>query len=280
MTDRYAIIGHPVAHSKSPEIHAAFARETSQDLSYERILAPLDDFRQTITAWCEGGAAGANITLPFKFEAFEFATERTARALRGGAVNTLKFDGGKIIGDNTDGIGLCRDIVDNLRFPIAGKRVLLVGAGGAAHGVAAELLHAMPSRLAITNRTQHKAEAIVEHLAKGEGEGKNNFCALSLAALPAARFDLIINATSASLSDNLPLVPSACFAENCLAYDMMYGMSPTPFLIHAANNGACTADGLGMLVEQAAESFALWRGVRPSTAPVLAMLRQSPAVSG
>ena len=275
MTDRYAIIGNPVAHSKSPEIHAEFARETRQNLSYERVLAPLDNFRQAINAWRNSGAAGANITLPFKLEAFEFATERTARARRGGAVNTLKFNSGKIIGDNTDGVGLCRDIVDNLGFPIAGKRVLLLGAGGAAHGVAGALLDAAPSLLAITNRTLHKAEAIVEHLAGNDTV--RNFRVLPLAALPASRFDLIINATSASLSDSLPLVPTSSFAEGCLAYDMMYGMAQTPFLMLAANSGARTADGLGMLVEQAAESFMLWRGVRPSTAPVLAMLRQAQA---
>ena len=275
MTDRYAIIGNPVAHSKSPEIHAAFARETRQDLSYERMLAPLDNFRQTVNAWRSSGAAGANITLPFKLEAFEFATERTARAHRGGAVNTLKFDSGKIIGDNTDGVGLCRDIVDNLGFAIAGKRVLLLGAGGAAHGVAGALLDEGPALLAITNRTLHKAEAIVEQLVGNDNA--HNFRVLSLAALPASRFDLIINATSASLSDSLPLVPTSSFAEGCLAYDMMYGMAQTPFLMLAANSGARTADGLGMLVEQAAESFMLWRGVRPATAPVLTMLRQAQA---
>jgi shikimate dehydrogenase len=277
MTDRYAVIGHPVAHSKSPEIHAAFARETHQDLSYERVLAPLDKFRQTISAWRDSGAAGANITLPFKLEAFEFATVRTARASRGGAVNTLKFEGAEIVGDNTDGVGLCRDIVDNLGFAIAGKRVLLVGAGGAAHGVAGALLDAGPALLAITNRTLGKAEAIVEQLT---GDGAScEFRALELAALPAARFDLIINATSASLNANLPLVPVSCFAEYSLAYDMMYGMTETPFLKLAANSGARTADGLGMLVEQAAESFTLWRGLKPSTAPVLAMLRQAQAVA-
>ena len=277
MTDRYAIIGNPVAHSKSPEIHAAFARETRQDLSYERMLAPLDNFRQTVNAWRSSGAAGANITLPFKLEAFEFATERTVRAHRGGAVNTLKFDRGRIIGDNTDGVGLCRDIIDNQGFAIVGKRILLVGAGGAARGVAGALLDAGPALLAITNRTLSKAEALVEHLA-GSGV-ERNFRVLSPAALSTSRFDLIINATSASLSDSLPQVPTSCFAESCLAYDMMYGMAQTPFLLLAANSGARTADGLGMLVEQAAESFMLWRAVRPSTAPVLATLRQAQAGS-
>ena len=272
MKDRYAIIGHPVAHSKSPEIHAAFARATGQDMSYERILAPLDAFGKTIVSWRDSGAAGANVTLPFKLDAFEFATTRTARALRGGAVNTLKFEGEKIIGDNTDGVGLCRDIVDNLAFPINGKRVLLLGAGGAARGVAGALLDTAPGLLSISNRTLAKAEAIVLQLARGAATQKLN--ALSLAALPDAKFDLIINATSASLNDSLPLVPPNCFADGCLAYDMMYGLEQTPFLLMAASYGARTADGLGMLVEQAAESFFLWRGVRPHTAPVLAMLRQ------
>ena len=278
MTDRYAIIGHPVAHSKSPEIHAAFARETGQDLSYERVLAPLDAFPKAIASWRDSGAAGANVTVPFKLEAFAFATERTARALRGGAVNTLKFDGEKIIGDNSDGVGLCRDIVDNLAFPIIGKRVLLVGAGGAARGVAGALLDAAPRLLCITNRTLKKAELIVEELARGDAP--HNLNALSLAALPDAQFDLIINATSASLNNSLPLVPPKCFADGCLAYDMMYGLAHTSFLLMAAGYGARAADGLGMLVEQAAESFFLWRGVRPKTAPVLAMLRRPPGSGG
>lgn len=273
MTDRYAIIGHPVAHSKSPEIHAAFARETRQDLTYERLLAPLTEFLQTVMAWRTSGAAGANITLPFKMQAFEFATDRTERARRGGAVNTLKFEGDRVIGDNTDGIGLCRDIIDNLGFAIEGKRVLLLGAGGAARGVVGALLDAAPQHLAISNRTLAKAEAIVKRF--GIDGANPDFAVLPPSELPSARFDLIINATSASLGQDLPVVPTTCFAAGCLAYDMMYGMGQTPFLAVAANAAARTADGLGMLVEQAAESFMLWRGVRPSTAPVLAMLRQA-----
>ncbi len=274
MTDRYAVIGNPVAHSKSPEIHAAFAREFGLDIHYERVLSPLDKFASTVIAWRDGNsAAGANVTLPFKMEAFALATEHTARARRGGAVNTLKFDGARIIGDNTDGAGLCRDIVDNLGFEFSGKRVLLLGAGGAARGVAGALADAAPALLAISNRTQGKAEELAAKLAADVAA-----CDIKVIAaekLTTNRFDLIINATATSLNDDLPLVPAACFVEGGLAYDMMYGMVDTPFLKLAASRGARTADGLGMLVEQAAESFMLWRGLRPSTAPVMASLREA-----
>ncbi len=276
MTDRYAVIGNPVAHSKSPEIHAAFARETGQDMRYERVQAPPDKFSQTVLAWRDSPAAGANVTLPFKVEAFALATVRTARAIRGGAVNTLKFEGNEIIGDNTDGVGLCRDIADNHGFAMAGKRVLLLGAGGAARGVAGALVDAAPAVLAISNRTLGKAEALVASLAT-----ERDRCEISVVnmdTLLASRFDLIINATSTSIGEALPPVPPACFVEGGLAYDMMYGMGETPFLKLGASRGARTADGLGMLVEQAAESFMLWRGLRPSTAPVLAALRQGQIV--
>lgn len=270
MTDRYAIVGHPVAHSKSPQIHALFARETGQDMSYERLLAPVDDFRNAIEIFRQSGAKGANVTLPFKLEAFRYASELSERSRLAGAVNTLRFDDEAIWGDNTDGIGLCDDLTKNLRVVLTGARILIIGAGGAARGVVGPLLTAEPSQLAITNRTHARAEEIADAFA---AVGKTQVAALSLAQLPAQRFDLVINATSASLAEDLPPVPVSCFGEAALAYDMMYGIGQTPFLALAEKAGARTADGLGMLVEQAAESFHIWRGVRPATAPVIERLR-------
>ena len=282
MTYRYAIIGNPVSHSKSPDIHREFAREMGLSISYEHLLSPLDGFIQTVGAFRSAGllpAAGANITMPFKIDAYNYATELTARALRGGAVNTLKFDGANILGDNTDGVGLCADIERNLGFKITGARVLVMGAGGAVRGVLGNLWDASPALLAITNRTFIKAEAIAKQFndakssGAGAGDNKEKIRVMALKELPAQQFDLIINATSASLAESLPLVPVASFAPGALAYDMMYGKGQTPFLMLAASASARTADGLGMLVEQAAESFYVWHGLRPSTVPVLAMLR-------
>ena len=270
MVDRYAVIGHPVAHSRSPEIHAAFAQECGQNIQYERLLAPLAGFVETVEAFRQNGAMGANVTLPFKIEAFNYANQCTARAERGGSVNTLSFDNHEIVGDNTDGIGLCRDIVRNLDQPLQGAKILLIGAGGAARGVVGALLDCLPETLAITNRTPAKAQAIVEDM----GWGKS-FCALGLAELPSRRFDVLINATSASLTAELPLLPVACFGQHALAYDMMYGKGLTPFLALAVSAGARASDGLGMLVEQAAEAFYVWRGVRPSTQPVIERLKKS-----
>ncbi len=287
--DYYAVIGNPVAHSKSPEIHAAFAHQTGQAISYVRLLAPLDGFSQTVDTFrtehpevidANGGAdsvgrcGGANITVPFKLDAFRYATELTPRARRAGAVNTLKFDGAIVLGDITDGVGLCSDLEKNLGFSLEGARILMLGAGGAARGVLGNLLDANPSLLAITNRTINKAEAVAAQF--NDANNSTKICVLTLSDLPKHSFDLIINATSASLSDDLPLVPISCFAGSgtrpALAYDMMYGRE-TPFLKLSASAGARSSDGLGMLVEQAAESFYLWRGIRPNTAPVLAFLR-------
>lgn len=270
MTDRYAVVGNPVAHSRSPEIHAMFARECGADMQYERLLAPATEFAATVDAFRISGASGANVTLPFKLEAFDYADARTARAERGRSVNTLRFDANEIVGDNTDGVGLCRDIVSNIGQPLLGARILLVGAGGAARAVIDALLDFQPATLVITNRTPDKAQAIVE-----EFNARNVFYAIGLSELPSRRFDVLINATSASLTASLPLVPTTCFDKNALAYDMMYGKGLTPFLTLAASTGARTADGLGMLVEQAAEAFFVWRGIRPSTAPVLKFMRQS-----
>ena len=268
MTDRYAVIGHPVAHSRSPEIHAAFAREAGQTIVYDRLLAPLDGFLATVEVFRASGALGANVTLPFKLEAYGYANELTERARQAGAVNTLKFDGAHILGDNTDGVGLCRDIVDNLEVPISGARILLIGAGGAARGVLGPLISAGPQTIAITNRTFSKADAIAKYFSS-----LGPIKAVSAGDLALQRFDILINATSASLSHSLPPVPVSCFQPGVLAYDMMYGEGPTPFMALAASAGARVADGLGMLVQQAAEAYFVWRGVRPATARVMAQLR-------
>jgi len=274
VTDRYAVIGNPVAHSKSPFIHAEFAGHTGQDLVYERVLAPLDGFAAAVDHFRAKGGLGLNVTLPFKLEAFALAQERGAHAWDAQAVNTLKFEGATIYGDNTDGIGLVRDIQANLAFPIAGRDVLLMGAGGAAQGALGMLLDAKPARLVVANRTPQKAERLAERLRHARGLGMALLSASGYAELTGQEFDLIVNSTSASLNDTVPELPDGVFARDCLAYDMMYGKGLTPFLEKALTQGAARlADGIGMLVEQAAESFFIWRGVRPQTGPVIAALK-------
>ncbi len=268
MTSHYAVFGNPVAHSRSPLIHAEFARQTGQDLDYRAILAPLDGFAAAIDRFREAGGAGANVTVPFKEEAFLLATRLTPRAEQAGAVNTLKFDNDGILGDNTDGAGLVRDLTLNLRQPLAGKSLLLMGAGGAARGVIGPLLAEQPGRLVLANRTVEKALQLAE-LFGGRISGA------PYAALAGQRFDVVINATAASLKGELPPLPEDLLHPGALAYDMMYG-SETPFMAWARQHGAeRVADGLGMLVEQAAESFFLWRGIRPDTAPVIASLKSA-----
>lgn len=266
--DRYAVIGNPVAHSKSPEIHAGFAAQMRQNLVYERLLAPLDGFGATVRKFIEEGGRGANVTVPFKLEAYALATVLSERAEAAGAVNTLKFDGEVIFGDNTDGVGLVTDIVRNAGVPMQGKKVLLLGAGGAARGSILPLLSQQPSSLTIANRTHAKA---VE-LARRFSNRYPNVQAAEFAALHEP-FDIIINSTSASLAAELPPLSPAAFDSATLAYDMMYGKEPTVFMRFALQRGAFARDGLGMLVEQAAESFFIWRGVRPDTAAVFAQLR-------
>jgi shikimate dehydrogenase len=274
VTDRYAVIGNPVAHSKSPFIHAEFAGQTDQDLVYERVLAPLDGFAAAVDTFRTEGGLGLNVTLPFKLEAFALAQERGSRAWDAQAVNTLKFEGATIYGDNTDGIGLVRDIQANLAFPIAGRDVLLMGAGGAAQGALGMLLDAKPARLVVANRTPQKAERLAERLRRSRGLGTALLSASAYAELTGQEFDLIVNSTSASLNDTVPELPDGVFGRDCLAYDMMYGKGLTPFLEKALTQGAARlADGIGMLVEQAAESFFIWRGVRPQTGPVIAALK-------
>ncbi|MDY0048220.1 MAG: shikimate dehydrogenase [Thauera propionica] len=271
--DRYAVIGHPIAHSKSPQIHAAFARQTAQDISYEAILAPLDGFVATVQAFRTAGGRGMNVTVPFKLEAFALADRHTPRARAAGAVNTLAFGADGILGDNTDGAGLVRDLTVNLGCALQGRRVLLLGAGGAARGAILPLLGERPAVLAIANRTMAKAEELVRAFAADAGETR--LSASSFAALAGQSFDVIINATAASLSDDVPPLPPGLYADGALAYDMMYGRGDTAFMAAARTDGAArVADGLGMLVEQAAESFTLWRGIRPDSRAVLAELRR------
>lgn len=265
--DRYAVIGHPVAHSKSPDIHARFASQTGQNIFYERLLAPLSGFVDTVHSFMREGGRGANVTVPFKLEAHAMATSLTARAKAAGAVNTLRFDGDAILGDNTDGIGLVADIVRNAGISLHGKRILLLGAGGAARGVVLPLLEQQPAELVIANRTVQKAEELAQQF---NAHGVVRAC--SFAALDTS-FDVVINATSASLAAEVPPIAPAVFGAGALAYDMMYGKEPTVFMCFASQHGAAVRDGLGMLVEQAAESFFVWRGVRPDTGPVLGTLR-------
>lgn len=269
--DKYCVFGNPIAHSKSPEIHAAYAAQSGQQLVYEKWLAPLDGFGTAVQAFIAAGGKGANVTVPFKLEAHKLATSLTMRAQAAGAVNTLVFGAdGSITGDNTDGAGLVTDIVQNAGVAIAGKRVLLLGAGGAARGVVLPILEHRPAALVIANRTVATAEALVTQFGALAGAGVLSAC--GFADVPGA-FDIVINATSASLSSELPPVPASAFAPGALALDMMYGAQPTVFLQFAASHGAVARDGLGMLVEQAAEAFLAWRGVRPHTAEVLQHLR-------
>lgn len=269
MPDRYAVIGNPVSHSKSPVIHAAFARATGQDLVYEPILAPLDGFRATVEAFQAAGGKGANVTLPFKLEAYALAAETSRRARLAHAANTLSFAAGGTRGDNTDGVGLVRDIEINLGVPIAGRRVLVMGAGGAARGVLGPLLERRPASLTLANRTPDKALELARQF-----DSCGPVAGSGYQALAGSSFDIVVNATSASLAGALPPLPASVFDAGALAYDMMYGSEPTRFLRWARQQGVThLADGLGMLVEQAAESFFIWRAVRPDTAPVIAMLR-------
>lgn len=272
IADRYAVIGNPIAHSKSPMIHDAFARNTAQALEYTRILAPMDSFVETVQAMIADGFKGANVTVPFKMEAFQLANQLTERAHDAGAVNTLIFNEAGIIGDNTDGAGIVRDIQENLQIPIAGKRVLLIGAGGAAEGVLHPILACSPSLLVITNRTLDKALTMVK---KVEEQGEYRFVSVNAYAfddLQGQEFDIVVNATSTGLTDTLLPLPPGVFATGSLAYDMMYGRT-TPFMKLAFEQGAQVSDGLGMLVEQAAEAFYVWRGIRPETSTVMQAIR-------
>jgi shikimate dehydrogenase len=268
--DRYAVFGNPIKHSKSPQIHAAFAAQTGQSLNYHAQLVAPGQFAAAARSFFESGGKGLNITVPFKLDAFEFTRELSGRARRAGAVNTLAVqEDGSIYGDNTDGVGLVRDINDNLGWEISGRRVLLLGAGGGVRGVLGPLLRRQPQLLVIANRSVDKAQQLARAFTDlGEIGG------CSFTALAGSRFDLIINGTSASLSGELPPLPDHMLSDNGCCYDLMYGAAPTPFMRWAASQAAwAVADGLGMLVEQAAESFCIWRGVRPNSKPVIELIR-------
>ncbi len=268
MTDRYAVIGNPIAQTKSPALHTAFARQCGQDMSYTAILAPIDGFAEAAGEFRRGGGKGLNVTIPFKVDAVMMADRLTERAQLAQAVNTLKFDASGVLGDNTDGIGLIHDIQGRLGISLRNQRVLLIGAGGAARGALLPLLEEGPARLLVVNRTPGKAEALTAGLAD-----RGNLAAGGFADLAGQQFDVLINTTSASFSGvQLPL-PADCFAPGSLAYDMVYGKGNTTFMTQALSSCArVVADGLGMLVAQAAESFFLWRGIRPNVVPVIEML--------
>jgi len=268
MTDRYALFGNPAKHSKSPTIHAAYACATGQDLTYEVIEAPLDGFAPAVAAFRAAGGRGGNVTMPFKLEAFALANDLTERARLAGAVNTLKFEGGRIRADNVDGVGLVNDIQRNLAFSIAGRRVLLLGAGGAARGALLPILEQGPAELVVVNRTVAKADAIREQFARF-----GNLATGGYPDLGEQSFDLVINATSTGMRGELPPITRTVFARGAVAYDLVYGRGLTPFLQLARDAGAGRlADGVGMLVEQAAEGFQWWRGVRPDTSEMIEAL--------
>ena len=277
--DQYVVAGHPVEHSQSPFIHAEFAKQTAQTLHYGRLLCPLDAFGSTIQGFARGSPAGpargCNVTVPFKFEAFSLCPRSTPRARLAGAANTLRFDAQGWLCDNTDGAGLVRDIESGAGFSLAGRAILVVGAGGAAAGVLGPLLASRPAQLVLANRTLSKAhELVARHAAYAATAGLAD-CALRAASLPhcGSGFDVVINATASSLQGAAVPVAPEVLKPGTLAVDLMYGAGAQGFLDWASTHGATPRDGLGMLVEQAAEAFEFWRGVRPSTPAVLAALR-------
>ncbi|WP_349648094.1 shikimate dehydrogenase [Candidatus Parabeggiatoa sp. HSG14] len=271
--DHYAVIGNPIAHSKSPAIHAAFAQQTGQAMQYDAFLVGVQEgeFVKAVQSFQAYGGKGLNITVPFKQAAWTLANQRSERAERAGAINTLCFDDKKqCIGENTDGIGLVHDLIQNNGCQIERKSVLILGAGGAVRGVLEPLLDTMPKQCVIANRTLSKAETLAELFADF-----GNITISTYEALQAQSYDLIINATSASLQGELPPLPNGLLTKGGWCYDMMYASTATPFMQWAKNQGAAhILDGLGMLVEQAAESFYLWRNVRPNTAPVIQQIRE------
>jgi shikimate dehydrogenase len=272
MTDRYCIMGNPVEHSKSPWIHARFAELTGQDLHYGKQQVLPGDFPRAVQRFRADGGRGCNVTVPFKFEAAALATRLSARAQLAQACNTLRFDGDEVFGDNTDGIGLVSDICANAGVALAGLDLLLIGAGGAAAGVLGPLIEARANRIVLANRSVQRAVALVQRHASLGREHGVVLLAAGLDAIPGS-FDLVINATTSSLSGDSVPVPGSALKPGALACDMMYGPLARGFLDWAQRHGAVPRDGLGMLVEQAAESFRIWRGMRPPSAQVLAELR-------
>ena len=269
MPDRYAVMGHPIAHSKSPFIHRRFAADTGEPVAYEALHVEPGRFRAAVERFRSEGGRGLNVTIPFKEEAFALAVRCSERAKRAGAVNTLWFEGSEVCGDNTDGVGLVRDLTRNLAIDIEGRSVLLLGAGGAARGVVGPLLDGSPRRLVIANRTASRAV----QLARGFAE-QGPVSAVALDALGTESFDIVVNATAASLAGDLPPLPPGTLGAGGVAYDTAYAAQPTPFVRWGMGEGAAVAtDGLGMLVEQAAEAFRIWRSVEPRTGPVIDALR-------
>jgi shikimate dehydrogenase len=269
MTDKYAVIGNPIDFSKSPFIHMSFASSTQQDIEYTKILGPLGGFKETVDQFRNDGGRGINITAPFKLDAFQYATKRSPAAELAGAANALSFSGAEVIAENFDGVGLVRDVVHNLKHQLQNKRVLLLGAGGAARGALLPFLSEAPELLVIANRTLSKAQEL-KSIAEKNKVQQTNVSALSFSELAGMQFDVIFNATSASLRSELPAIPATVFGAESLAYELAYAKGVTPFLRLAQNAGVRhLADGVGMLAEQAAEAFAWWRGVRPDTAEVI-----------
>ncbi len=270
--DRYVVIGNPISHSLSPAIHALFAAQAGESIDYSTLLAPPGEFDASARDFFDAGGMGANVTLPFKVDALRFAQRASVRASAAGAANFLANRAGVIEADNTDGAGLIADLEKNLGLQVNGARILLLGAGGAARGVVAPLLAREPARLVIANRTPERARELAARLGD-----RGAVSAVALASIPATRFEIVINATSSSTHGEALELPSHLFGSDVFAYDMAYGAAAHAFLGRAARAGARTSDGLGMLVEQAAESFRLWRGRLPQTAPVLAQLRRRTA---
>ncbi len=268
--DRYAVVGNPIGHTRSPRIHSAFASISGENISYQALLAPVDGFKATVAQFFADGGRGLNVTLPFKEQAYALSEVRSLRATQAGAVNTLMLGkDGRLYGDNTDGVGLVRDMTENLGWTLAGKRVLVVGAGGAVRGVLGVLLAAKPAQLLLANRTHSKAQALADIF-----QDYGQIDAVRFEDISVHSVDVVINGSSASLQGELPPLGEHILAADAYAYDMAYGKPELPFLTWAAAQGANTSDGLGMLIEQAAESFFIWRGVRVSTAGLLAEIRQ------
>lgn len=269
--DCYAVMGNPIEHSKSPLIHRMFADQTGQSMQYDALQVEPEEFTQAVASFLIAGGKGMNITVPFKQDAWEIADETSERAQRAAAVNTLMIrDDGTLLGDNTDGIGLVRDLGENLGVNPCGRHILIVGAGGAARGAVAPLLQQQPASLTIVNRTVSRAEELADHF--------DDLCHINTRGFTDLRgrhFDIIINATAAGLDNKVPPLPEGLIRADDVCYDMMYGSRPTAFVRYALQQGAKRAyDGLGMLVEQAAESFLIWRGVHPQTRPVIEALRK------
>ena len=268
--DDYAVMGNPISHSKSPSIHTLFAEQTQQSILYTAIHVDLGGFKQAVGNFTAAGGKGLNVTVPFKQEAWELVSERSERAERAGAVNTIIIKDEKLIGDNTDGVGLVNDLTINHSIDLKGKNILLMGAGGAARGVLIPLLKQNPTSLFIANRTPDKAKDLAEDF-----KDVGNVNGGGYEAITDLKFDIVINATAASLQGDLPSLPDSLLNDDASCYDMMYSAKPTPFMVWATeHNAAKVLDGLGMLVEQAAESFSIWRGVKPETQNVIKKLRE------